>query len=281
MRYPDSKIELTPARKVVSIYLITNEKYCRSGTKAKTMKTITKYTVAALLVSMTAQAAVYEFGFSALIEEGDTVTNEYAHAIGEDQFRMVADIANPTNGLATFSFYNLGPSSSILSTVQIDEGSGMGLQLNALVDNYVPGYVAGAADTVHFEIMGNVNKPPVNGADPAFDPEIGVRANGEIDLFTAGVLNGSDYGSAEKVTLELSYTPGLNILDMLTSGDLRIATKIQGVWYPGDDMSDPTTEISEYFMNDTGYTVIPEPSSAVLLLGASSLIGIVRRKFIR
>jgi len=239
------------------------------------MKMIIKYVFALLLMSAaTAQADLYEFRFAGIVEEGDTITNEFALAVGEEQFRMVVDIADPASGYATFSFYNLGPTASVLTSARMDEGSGIGLQLDNIINSYTPGYLAGDADTVDFKVMNNANIPPLQGI--AFNAEIGVTANMAIDAYTAAVLNGSGYGSAEKVTLEVSYDVNSDLLAMLTSGELRVATKLQGVEYPGS----PGISISEYFVNETAYTVIPEPASVVLLVGASSMIGFVRRRFI-
>lgn len=238
------------------------------------MKTIINCMIASMLLGATvSQADLYEFRFAGIGEEGDTITNEFALGVGEEQFRMVVDITDPAAGYATFSFYNIGSTASVLSSVRLDEGSGIGLQLDTIINSYTPGYLAGDANTVDFKVMNNANIPPLQGI--VFDADVGVVANMATDLYTAAVLNGSGYESAEVLTLEMSYNAGSDLLAMLTSGELRVATKIQGVEYPGS----PGSSISEYFVNETAYTVIPEPASVVLLVGASTMIGFVRRRF--
>lgn len=232
-----------------------------------------KYAIVALVVGcVTVHAELYEFGFNRVIEEIDPLnTNEVpqhlidiAHEVGETQFRMLVDIADPAAGYAEFSFYNLGATTSLLTQIFIDEGA-FDLTLQSVSQSLGVDYTVSDAPF----------SPPVGGPNainPGWTPwETSTYADPNPPPQVNGINNyDGGYTGAEVLTLAMTYAINTDLLAALQTGEVRVATKIQGVEIDGT-----IYDVSEYLV-----TSIPEPASVALLVGAGSLIGVIRRRFI-
>jgi hypothetical protein len=238
----------------------------------KKVKKIITYTMVLLALGTSiVSAEVYEFGFNALQEEPD-VTNavptnivEAAHSVGETQIRMFVDIDEGL-GNASFSFYNLGATTSTLGQIFIDEGS------------FDLTYVSKIQSTgVDYDVQSAPINPPVAGpssTEAGWTWDTSLLADPNPPPAATGINNyDGDIADAEVLTLLMTYAPGANLLDALKYGDVRVATKLASLEFDGT-----MVDVSEFFVH--GGQVIPEPASVALLVGAGSLIGIIRRRFI-
>lgn len=197
----------------------------------------------ALLTVLTVRAEL--FGF-------DTVTTNSPNreAIADQLFME-------TTGLSSLLFSNTGSADSAITEIYF--GSDL-TTLNLNIDSIIS-----SSSGVNFTIDGANPQSPPGWEEFANWWSVTIAAAESEPPPAQNGINPYEY-----LELGLSYTSGTSLAELIQSGDVQVALHVTGLGNGG--------EFSDTFVNDT--TVVPEPASLALLLGTSSMIVFVRRRFI-
>ncbi len=199
-------------------------------------------------------ALVGVFGAAA---QGDMLTfycltnnNPGDAAIGVAQLRV--EVTQPESGYAYFEFRNLGPEDSSITDVYWDNGSLMMFYSLVDADDGVGGDLG-----VDFSFGGSPRDlPDGNNAVPPFNTTEDFLADSDAPVRPTGVDPGEWLGAYYTIDPGASFA---DVLDELTTGQLRIGLRMQGYASLG----------SESFINNP----LPEPATMTLLsLGGLALL---------
>ncbi|MHC4323980.1 MAG: hypothetical protein ACYSUX_06885 [Planctomycetota bacterium] len=202
------------------------------------------------LLCATAQAGP-TYNFIHIAESGDGAIQLADGAVGETQlFVEVIDMS----GQVKFLFTNTGPEASSITDVYFDDGTLLGI---ASITNTL-GLV---------EFSGFADPPDLPGGNnvaPPFITTAGFSADSDSPAQPLGV----NPGEFLEITFDLQGG-GIfdDVLDELTTGDLRIGIHVQGYSSGG----------SESFINN-GNKVIPAPGAAMLCGIGIGIVNRLRRR---
>lgn len=211
---------------------------------------------AALLVGAGPAAAV-SFGFGC-------ISNNSATDCATGEAQLAVDVtAGPGASQVSFKFTNTGPNASSIADVYFDDGTLLGIA--SILDGTGVDFEEGANPS---------NLPAGNNVDPDFDADF--SADSEPPVQPNGVNPG------EELTIVFDLASGFTFADTLAAlgdGSLRIGIHVQGFDCEADDLRmamndgehhkngcEEECEGSESFVN-----TVPEPSSAMLMLGTGLL----------
>ncbi len=186
--------------------------------------------------------------------EAITLNDPQDAAAGQAQLSM--DVAMSPEGLAAFTFYNIGSYPSTLAQVYFERGP-----LADLVSIATP-------DGVEFQEGGSPKDLP--GGSEAGPPFVtAYRATADSPVPRNGVNNGP-LPAGEWVSVLFAMDPGTSYQDLLQqirSGQLRVGVHVQDFASGG----------SESFISDGGsIPPVPEPATASLSVAGLLAAGVIR-----
>lgn len=186
------------------------------------------------------------------------ITNNNAGdaAIGEAQ--LFVELFDVGGNQVNFTFTNSGPEASSIADVYFDDGSLLGI---AYIDNSDPG-VQFSQNATPSEL------PGANSVIPIFETTADFSADSDTPVQSNGVNPGESLG----ITFDLQTGATFDdVINDLTSGDLRIGIHVQGFASGG----------SESFVNNgivDGDGVIPAPGALLLCSIGAGCLGWLRRR---
>ena len=185
----------------------------------------------------------------------DTVTtnSSYRGAVASQLFMETTELAT---GLSSVMFTNIGPLASTVTEVYFGSDEALDLNLDSIIFQ-CPG--------VDFDIT---------GAKPANPP--GMNDFGNWWTITIAAAEASNppaqkgIDPLECINLQVSYSGSSSLSELIQFNQLQVALHVTGL---------PDFQSDTFVNGNDPYTVIPEPSS-IILLGVAGILGFfVRRRF--